>query len=448
MEMLALLLPSDGSAWTITVQPVGVYALGSTAVACVGLKYLIDWYKRSQHRDAAAKLGHHAKTLREQRLDELELDARLENMIDLSTVAATREALSKYGPEVVCRRALLNCLRDPHNAVCEIVPSIEGKAKDSRGDLAGVPFTVKECLHIEGLHCTFGDAKRTESIMTGTSLVVRARCGFLHIAVARLASNLRVTVSLPGPMAPTVEGCVTCFRAVVNDWPWAIREDPSLLPLSFDEAAYTSTNRLRLGVLVDNDFFDVTPACRRAVDEAVAAAKALGHEVVPMPGHLVSKIAILFYALVSADGGHQTLELLRHQVSEAWHLAADADEVHAEFMALWHSLNLDGLITPASVMPPPKQGTCSDLTPGCWPTFIFNLLDMPAGIIPATRVTAEDDRALRERDIIDRFDRILVDSCADSEGSPVGVQVVTPRFQDELCFRIMGELESKLKPNA
>ena len=66
MEMLALLLPSDGSAWTITVQPVGVYALGSTAVACVGLKYLIDWYKRSQHRDAAAKLGHHAKTLREQ----------------------------------------------------------------------------------------------------------------------------------------------------------------------------------------------------------------------------------------------------------------------------------------------------------------------------------------------------------------------------------------------
>lgn len=33
------------------------------------------------------------------------------------------------------------------------------------------------------------------------------------------------------------------------------------------------------------------------------------------------------------------------------------------------------------------KGMCSDLTPAVWPTFIFNLLNLPAGVLPVTRVT-------------------------------------------------------------
>jgi len=35
-----------------------------------------------------------------------------------------------------------------------------------------------------------------------------------------------------------------------------------------------------------------------------------------------------------------------------------------------------------------------------------------------------------------------------SEGMPVGVQVITPAYEDELCLHIMGAIEKSLKFNS
>lgn len=77
----------------------------------------------------------------------------------------------------------------------------------------------------------------------------------------------------------------------------------------------------------------------------------------------------------------------RKSVRESWALQHRQHQAFAAFMQQWHKEQIDVLITPANVMPAARQGTCSDLTICCWPTFLFNLLDMPAGIVPITTVT-------------------------------------------------------------
>lgn len=74
-------------------------------------------------------------------------------------------------------------------------------------------------------------------------------------------------------------------------------------------------------------------------------------------------------------------------MAEAWKLNSQLLESYATLMDLWTEKGIDAILTPANVMPAARHGHCSSLTPACWPTFLFNLFDMPAGIVPVTRVT-------------------------------------------------------------
>lgn len=75
------------------------------------------------------------------------------------------------------------------------------------------------------------------------------------------------------------------------------------------------------------------------------------------------------------------------KVQEAWSHYNSVIGEYAGFMDLWTEEGIDAILTPANAMPAARHGHCSGLTPACWPTFIFNLFDMPAGIVPVTRVT-------------------------------------------------------------
>jgi hypothetical protein len=107
-------------------------------------------------------------------------------------------------------------------------------------------------------------------------------------------------------MAATVAGCVLCFRALCAEVDFMRNEDASIVPLPFNEVAsrpclaaragpiqtpkvpfptrscwllqatFSDRRRLTVGMLCDNNFFDVTPACERAVTLAAAALEARG----------------------------------------------------------------------------------------------------------------------------------------------------------------------------
>ena len=60
-------------------------------------------------------------------------------------------------------------------------------------------------------------------------------------------------------------------------------EDPTLPPLPWQHGSYNSTQKLTFGYIVNDQFFEPAPACKRAVEDVVQKLKAhTQHEVIPL----------------------------------------------------------------------------------------------------------------------------------------------------------------------
>jgi fatty acid amide hydrolase len=111
---------------------------------------------------------------------------------------------------------------------------------------------------------------------------------------------------------------------------------------------------------------------------------------------------------------------------------------------------LDAVICPAHALPAVRHGAYTDITFSASYTLLYNLLDWPAGVVPITHVKSTDTAAsIAAVPLPDGFRPGMLDrkierayNAADSEGLPVGVQVVTPPFQDEVCTGVMQVIES------
>ncbi len=122
-------------------------------------------------------------------------------------------------------------------------------------------------------------------------------------------------------------------------------------------------------------------------------------------------------------------------------------DYRAMFMKRWLDEQLDALICPIHACPAPPNHFPMQIFGASTYANLYNLLDYPAGIVPSALVTEEDERMTRESypDVEDR-ETLLVKSAfsENSIGLPVGVQVVALPNQDELCLRIMKELDAVL----
>ena len=73
------------------------------------------------------------------------------------------------------------------------------------------------------------------------------------------------------------------------------------------------------------------------------------------------------------------------------------------------------------------------------------MLGWPAGVVPVTTVRNEEQH-YRMEDIPanqrDPIAKIAANVMEGSEGLPMSVAVMTPSYRDELCLRVMKEVES------
>ena len=74
------------------------------------------------------------------------------------------------------------------------------------------------------------------------------------------------------------------------------------------------------------------------------------------------------------------------------------------------------------------------------------MLDLPAGAVPVTVIgeseTAYDEVVATNRDMITKKAR---ENMVESEGMPVGVQIITPFMEEERCVAIMKQIEDGIK---
>ncbi|NXU21845.1 FAAH1 hydrolase, partial [Thalassarche chlororhynchos] len=294
-----------------------------------------------------------------------------------------------------------------------------------------------------------------------------------------------------GPMARDVDSLALCMKALLCQEMFQL--DPTVPPIPFDEEVYSSSAPLRVGYYNTDGYFPLPPCMRRAVQETRGALQAAGHQLVPFsPPRIPYVMTELFLKTFFADGGRAWLDVftgdivdpsLKPQVNcckiprlgkkllalilkplqfllllklknvatistcrsvkEMWNHHHQIQVYRTEFIARWRELQLDVVLCPV-LGPAFTTGYPGKLLTAISSTMLYNVLNFPAGVVPVSTVTEADEEELKlyQGCCDDPWDRTLKQAVAGAVGLPVAVQCVALPWREELCLRLMKEVET------
>jgi fatty acid amide hydrolase len=126
-------------------------------------------------------------------------------------------------------------------------------------------------------------------------------------------------------------------------------------------------------------------------------------------------------------------------VAELFALAARRTVLQRDELDAWNTAGIDAILCPATATPAALLGQTGDFTPAAVYTTRYNVLNLPAGVVPASRVRAGETE---RKTLHDRIDRKAALFERGSEGLPVAVQVVGRPFREDVVLAIMAAIES------
>eukprot|EP01061_Rhynchopus_euleeides_P013925 TRINITY_DN24189_c0_g2_i3.p1 TRINITY_DN24189_c0_g2~~TRINITY_DN24189_c0_g2_i3.p1 ORF type:complete len:366 (+),score=168.49 TRINITY_DN24189_c0_g2_i3:88-1185(+) len=343
----------------------------------------------------------------------------------------------------------------------------------------GIGTDIGGSVRIPASNCGIAGFKPTPMRMTGKGITTSKK------GMYEGPGGQYVIKSSAGPMAR----CVQDLEQMMQLWcdnMW--RADPCIPKQPWDASiARDEERKLRYGVLRYDKFFPTSPAVARAVDIAAEGLRRDGHEVVELDVDLMWN-ATTFATLMSAEGDlhsivssvegeklHPSYEFLysttqvpapvRYMLVKLlgmlgytrMHLllktgytlnareyvdaTAKRDELCDEFMAMLQNRGIDALLVPQQAVPAMKHGLCSRINVACSYTFLFNNLHFPAGTVPVTCVQPGEDNYDVTPKFGDTFESFAKVNNEGSAGLPIGVQVATLPYCDELCVKAMRDVE-------
>ncbi|EMD38846.1 hypothetical protein CERSUDRAFT_104159 [Gelatoporia subvermispora B] len=238
---------------------------------------------------------------------------------------------------------------------------------------------------------------------------------------------LRATV---GPMGRSVDDLELAARLTFG----ARDNGPEPAPVPFREVKLPQ--RLRFGYYLSDELVKPSPACQRAVREAVNALRRAGHECVEVKVPDPARPIELFVGLTSGDGyktltkpidpdptepslfmmlmGPKVFDWVRSlcdwavraayndhifarivraarkkSVYEFWQWTDMRDKYRELFYReVWDKHELDGIIAPVQAIPALPNDTVKFLPMLAGPTILYNIIDNPVGTVPVTHVDA------------------------------------------------------------
>ncbi|XP_067324004.1 fatty-acid amide hydrolase 1-like isoform X2 [Anolis sagrei] len=358
--------------------------------------------------------------------------------------------------------------------------------KTPGGSSGGEASLIKSGGSILGIGTDIGGSIRIPSGFCGISGLKTTGDRISKRGVIRVLGGQKSVVAAVGPMARDVESLALCLRALLCEE--MFRLDPKVPPLPFNEQVYSSSHPLRIGYYVTDSFIMPTPSMKRAILETKELLEKAGHVLVPFePINMDYFVYKLCSRGISADGYTTYLEhfkgelvdpsikdflllaklpnwiqrllswisrpisprtskvlesMTERSVKELWELHFEIEEYCYKFIAEWKKLQLDVLLCPA-LSPAYKIGYPGKISMAAVYTMLYNYLDFPAGVVPVTTVTKEDEEELKNfRGYYnDMWDKIFAKAVQGGVGLPVTVQCVALPWQEELCLRFMKEIE-------
>ena len=245
---------------------------------------------------------------------------------------------------------------------------------------------------------------------------VRAQCG----PMARTTADLALLMSALDPLRMSaLDG-----RVPPLDW-----RAQSL-------SGRSSTDRLRVGLCIDDGMVKPSIAVVRGLERAARALRERGCEVVPFTPPRVREAIFLQLQAMSADGGAAVGKLLRGQsvdpvllsliriarlpavvrqplaravrdelsartlralgrkpVEELWRITGELRAYRFEMLAAWDTAGIDLVLCPAFATPALPHLGAKNFLLAASSSMLWNITQLPAGVVPVTRV--REDETLR-----------------------------------------------------
>ncbi|KAI9510201.1 amidase signature enzyme [Russula earlei] len=292
------------------------------------------------------------------------------------------------------------------------------------------------------------------------------------------------------PMTRTLEDLETFWRAIVGMKPWEY--DPYCVPLSW--RTVNLPEKMRVGILWDDGVVTPSPPCKRALQIVTSLLEEDGHDIItidpPSPlkalqigsqlmanafvtgssplrwcesndpgvaaGLFALRLPRILMKLYAWFHRHVLRDAVYASLVEGWHvkncqefyaLVGQREDYRAEWFDYWRLEGLDLVLTAPNALPAMRHGDGRRLWKACGYTFLFNILDYSAGVMPITRVDCALDTlapSFTPRNKVER-DAYLCYDADDMHGLPVGVQIVGRRLEEEKVLEGMKLIENLLK---
>jgi fatty acid amide hydrolase len=320
-------------------------------------------------------------------------------------------------------------------------------------------------------------------------------CG-LKPTVDRI-SNRGVVSSVPGqevvrgqigPIARHVRDLRALLKIVSPEA--CARLDPRVVGRPIHHGEPKEIKKLKIGFYDFDGVIEASAANQRAVLQAVRTLKDAGATVQQFEPPMAEEILFTYIAALSADGaktlsaqlpiddadmaltlllkmvrmprkarkaagvgltalgervaGRMLESIGEKSVEDLWALTSRARQIRMEIFDHWNHFDFDLVICPPHATPALPHGSSRDFTIGGSYAFRYNFLDFPAGVVPVTTVRAEETGRYNQRQ---KHDRIAAEVDAQSQGLPVGVQVVARPNREGLILDAMEFLEDAFKSN-
>jgi amidase len=349
-----------------------------------------------------------------------------------------------------------------------------------------------------GIGSDIGGSLRIPAHFSGIC-ALKPSCGRLPTKGSRAFRPASFLVhSVNGPMARCVDDLIPFMEATCSGASASL--DVPLIP--FKSLPVTNV-KMKIGVVRHLPFLEALPPCVRAVDEVVAALEADGHTVVEFkfPFRTIDLVSLM-YETISVDGAHYYQQNLRDEPIEeifnpfmflmtkshlflafcAWlassypdkrpmrflkslgkkdavamlRMLADRNNFGEKMNAAWKEAGIEFLIMPGLACPATPHGAFPNVSFAGSYTFIWNLLDYVAGVVPVTIINAEKDKLVTlsssssdtNANSSIRLLEAELEHAYNAEkmaGLPVGVQIITPRYHEAEALRGMKIVESALQ---
>lgn len=353
------------------------------------------------------------------------------------------------------------------------------------GSSGGEGAAIASGMSLFGVGTDIGGSIRTPAAFCGIAGLKPTRNRWSNIGSNGALMGQELVQSQTGPMARTVDDLILLMRAL--DAKAMAAMDPEVPPLELG-AIDQDPRTLRVGFYEDDGWLTPAASVRRGVREAVELLEKAGVQVVRFEPPNVEELLFLYFRGISADGTETLVEALggesfiqplrtlsrvarmprqarlglaralrlmgetrvpmllesfgEKRVRDLWAMNARRTQLRREELAEWDRKKIDALICPSYVTPAAPQGMSHDFTIGFLDLARYNILDLPAGVVPITRVRPDE---IHRSGVRDRVEKRAATIEAESTGLPVGIQVVGRPYREDQLLSLMRLLEARAR---